>query len=53
MREYDSGHIATNVKLRESWSSKPMTDEMIAKIESAKLEDGEIRGAIRLLSSSR
>jgi len=29
-----------------------MTDEMIAKIASAKLEDGDIRGAIRLLSSA-
>jgi len=52
MREYDSGHIATNVKSRESRSTKTLTDEMIAKTASAKLEDGDIRGAIRLLSSA-
>jgi len=57
IREYDSGHIATNVKSRESLSTKTLTDEMIAKTVSAKLEDGDIRDgdirvAIRLLSSA-
>jgi len=51
MRECYPGQFATNVKLRESRFTKTLTDEMIAKTASAKLEYGDIRGAIRLLSS--
>jgi len=51
MRECNTEYLASNVKFIVSRPARQLTKEMIAKIASTKLEDGDIRGCIRLLSS--